>query len=73
MPRPAIWVDFATLYAGFAGQVTNPATGIFPDQPYDDILPTVEATRQAAVRIAREREIGCILTNWMGAPRGARF
>ena len=58
---PAVIVDFQSIYAALTGDVRGP-DGRYPLRR-EDLLPTVEYVRRAALTAAREREIPVVATN----------
>ena len=75
--RPTALVDFTLLWATLTDTRRDPKTGRFPDRDDDGLdgalLPMIETVRQAAIRIAGEREVDVIATNSDGRPARRRY
>ena len=67
---PTVLVDYTALWAALRAKRRD-RKGRYPerDDGEHDYLAYVETVRQAAIRIARERELDVIATNSDGSPR----
>ena len=65
---PTALVDFTAIFNAITGTERGP-DGKFPDRgDGGGLLPMAETLRQAAIRIAQEREVDVVATNSDGSP-----
>ena len=73
-PRPAVLVDFQSIYAALLGIERDPETGRYPERRGADsyVLPMAEYTRRTAITAAVRQDVEPIVTNSDGSPERRR-